>query len=371
MANPNDPRALANQALAPVLAEIQRQKAEEARRAQNEQATAQASGYALSQVLDNIPGRIQDTYKQAGDSTSAYAKGFSAAFQQGSEQTANELNRFLQQQGSPQQVTAAGTKGADVVYGLGYIPAAGLAREGAAFSAAAEGFPAAALLRGQENANLAGRQSQDRLAQLDALLRQEKAKVPGLVQEIRAQQQEQATKDRAQRLNEALAVENLGIRKEQLGVSKFNAQTSRLNAKLRAQQQRFSQALSRAKLDLDQEQFDLALKREERLSKPKAKGGFTAKQRQDLSQTAVDTARDDFLGYEDEDGNKFDPRPPVETLRDLIASGVPFSIAIKAIQRFARGKKPAELKGVTFTDEKGVERPLWDAWRATLKWTKK
>lgn len=360
-----DPRTLANQALAPVLAALQAQKAQEQTAAANQQATAAASAQGLSQALAPIPGQIQDTYKQAGDSTSAYAKGFSAAFQQGSEQTANDLNAFLAKQGSPQQVQSAGAKGADVLYGLGgFIPASGLAREGAAFSAAAEAFPASALLRGQETQALIGRDSAGRLAQLDAQLGAERAKQPGLVQEIRAQQAEQATKDRAAKLNELIAVENLGIRQEQLGVSKQNALTSAQRLKLDAAKERFDQALAEAKLDLDASEYDLAVQREERLSKPKQKGGFTAKQKQDLAEIAFDTAEDDFKGGEYEKGKfvGFDPklrRPPVETLRDLMAQGVPFSLAMKAIQRFARGEKPADMDAAT-----------WALWRATRGWTK-
>jgi hypothetical protein len=76
-------------------------------------------------------------------------------------------------------------------------------------------------------------------------------------------------------------------------------------------------------------------------AKPKTKG-FTAAKKQELSQIAFETAADDF-----DTGTK-----PVETLRDLIAAGVPFSIAIRAIQRY--GKDPAA-----------------DAyWAATLGWKK-
>ena len=372
MANPNDPQALAQQALAPVLAALQAQKAQEQQAAANQQATAGASAQGLQQALAPIPGQIEDTYKRAGDTTSAYAKGFSTAFQAGSEQTANDLNAFLAKQGSPQQVQSAGAKGADVLYGLGgFIPASGLAREGAAFSSAAEAFPASALLRGQENQALIGRESAGRLSQIDALLAQEQAKRPGLVQEIRAQQAEQRVKDRAQRLNELIAVEKLGISKGQLDVSKQNAVTSAQRLKLDAQKERFDQILANAKLDLDGDKYELAAKREQRMAKSPKKGGFTATQKQKMAQTALASARDAYLGFKDDDGNVVPPRPPVEVLRDLLAADVPFSIAIKAIQRFGKGRMPAELKGVKVLDAEGREVSLWDLWRATLKWTKK
>jgi hypothetical protein len=367
LANPNDPAQIANQALAPILAEIRRQQAEEDKRRRDAQATAGASAQGLSQVLGQIPGQIQGDYQKAADSTFEYGRQIGLQAATGSNEAAAGLNDFLGKQGAPGRVQASGDLGGQVLAGLsGLLPASALQREGAAFTAAARGLGPAALGRGQQEQLLIGRDSRDKRAQLDALLRQEKAKLPGLTSDIRAQQAELAVKNRAQKLNEAVAIENLGIRKGQLDVSKANAVTSRLNAdttagslKLRQQTERFDQLLSKAKLNLDQDQFELAIQREQRLAKPKPKGGFTAKQKQTMAQQALDTAEDDFRGYE-EDGEAFPPRPPVETLRDLIASGVPFSIAIKAIQRFARGKKPAD-----------VDARTWALWRATLRWTKK
>jgi hypothetical protein len=339
------PQELAIQALAPVLAEIQRQQAEEKRRAQRAQQHAQGVAGGLAQVLGGIAPQTQATYKAAGDSTAAYAKGFSAAAAGDSNAAAQGLNDILARtNGGPQQVQAAGQAGGDVLYGLGgYIPASNLAREGAAFTAAAQNLPATALRQGFSQAGQIGLQSQDKLTQLEALLRGEKAKLPGLVNDIRAQQAEQSTKDRAARLNELVAVETLGIKKDQLGINQQNANTAAARARLSAANARFSQLLGRAKLELAGDQYDLAVQREIRLGKPKKKGGFTAKQKQDLSQTAFETAADDF-----DAGTK-----PVETLRDLIAAGVPFSLAIRAIQRFARDKNADEF------------------WRATLGWTKK
>ena len=96
---------IANDALAPILAEYERQKAEEQKRAANARVTATQGAAGLAQILGGIAPQTQATYKQAGDSTSAYAKGFSAAFQQWSEQTASDLNKFLSAQGGPQQGT--------------------------------------------------------------------------------------------------------------------------------------------------------------------------------------------------------------------------------------------------------------------------
>lgn len=120
-------------------------------------------------------------------------------------------------------------------------------------------------------------------------------------------------------------------------------QNDRDRIQLSRAKQGLDQLAKQAKLALDQDKFELALKREARMAKAPKKGGFTAKQKQDLAAIAFDTSADDFDAG----------TAPVETLRDLIAAGVPFSIAIKAIQRQGR-KADASAN-----------------WKATLGWTKK
>lgn len=370
MATNPTPEQLAQQALHPVLAEIQRQQAEERRRAQQAQTAAHQRAGGLAEVLGGIAPQTQATYQAAGDSTAAYAKGFSAAFSQNSQAAEAGLNEILAKTGTgQQQVRGAGQAGGDVLYGVGgYIPASGLAREGAAFTAAAQNLPATARFLGQQQAGQIGLSSREKLEQLNALLRQEKGKLPGLAREIRADQAEAAIKDRAQRVNEAYIESQIGNIAFDNQVSAANAETARMNAATRRQSARFNQIMARADLALDEKQFELAVLREQRLSKPKAKGGFTPKQKKDLSQQAVDTAGDDFYGVDDDPSTT---RPPLETLRDLIAGGVPFSIAIRAIQRYAKGTMPAHLKGVMGVDAQGREVPMWDLWKATLGWTKK
>lgn len=388
----------ANQALAPILAELARQKQQEQSRAANQQATATASASGLSDVLGGIAPQIQGDYQKASDSAFEYGRQLGLQYASGSNQDAGGLNEFLAKQGSPGQVKAAGDAGGTVLAGLGgLIPASGMLREGAAFTAAARNLPATALGRGQEQSAAIGRESLDRLSQLDALVRGEKTKLPGLASEIRSQQADQKVKQRAQKLNELLAVENLGLDKAQFEfdknfkVGQANADLDKFYDKLDLDRQKldrdsdqfndklalerlksdrsfrlgktkatFDRTLKQTKMNLDQKKYELALAREKRMSLPKDKGGFTQKQKRDMAQIAFETASDDFKGYKDDDGNDVPPRPPVETLRDLIAADVPFSVAIKAIQRFARGKKPA-----------GVDAETWALWRATLKWTKK
>lgn len=336
----------AQAALAPILAEYKRQQEEERRRAQAAQYTATAGAEGLAGVLKDTAPEIEGVYKRAGDTTSAYAKGYSTAFQEGSEKVASELSAFLAKQGSPQQITGAGAAGADVLYGLGgSLPASQMAREGAAFTASAAQLPATARLQGNTQAGLIGAASREKLTQLEALMRGEKAKLPGLISDARAQLADSAAKNRALEQNEVAL-------RAKLGDAEFNRlyKTEQLkisggSLKLKQSKQRFDQLLSKAKLDLDVADYELAVEKEARMRRPKAKGGFTQKQKQDLSQTAFDTAADDY------DAGIKEARPQ-DTLRDLIAAGVPFSIAIRAIQRFGKNKDaPPE-------------------WKATLGWSK-
>jgi hypothetical protein len=114
----------------------------------------------------------------------------------------------------------------------------------------------------------------------------------------------------------------------------------------------FEQGVKNSKLALDEKQYKLAMQKEARLAKGVGKNGFTPAQKQNLAQIALDTAGDDLAGGTDSKGKAFPPRKPVETLRDLIAAGIPFSIAIRAIQRY--GKDPNAPP----------------EWKATLGWTK-
>lgn len=139
----------------------------------------------------------------------------------------------------------------------------------------------------------------------------------------------------------------------------------------------FNQAVKASEASLSQKQYELAVKAEERLSKT-GKAGFTPAKKQEMAQDAVATASDAFKGavYDDKGKVKgYDGKEagrPDEVLRLLLAQGIPISIAIRAIQHFARSKDPSHLKGVTALDEKrGIQVPMWALWQATLGWTKK
>lgn len=108
----------------------------------------------------------------------------------------------------------------------------------------------------------------------------------------------------------------------------------------------FDQAVKNSKLGLDEKQYRLAMQREARLAKAPGKktGGFTAGQKQNMAEQAYDTALDDI---DDSD------LKPVDTLRFLIGKGIPFSIAVKAMQRATKATPNAD-----------------NYWKATIGWTK-
>lgn len=99
----------------------------------------------------------------------------------------------------------------------------------------------------------------------------------------------------------------------------------------------------------------------------KSGGGLTPNTRQRLAQDAFGFAQEAYQG-KDADGNKIDQRPSV-ALNDLIGQGVPFDIAIKAIQRIAR-RPDVKNNNTRIVDAHGNETTVGALWRATLKWTK-
>jgi hypothetical protein len=97
-------------------------------------------------------------------------------------------------------------------------------------------------------------------------------------------------------------------------------------------------ANSLAKLDLSERQYQLALQREARLRTASAKkGGFTAKQKNELRQLAYATASEAKNGIEPDANGEGGMDPisnPNAVLRDMLLQGIPYTMAIKAVERF-------------------------------------
>jgi hypothetical protein len=318
------------------------------------EAAAQAQGIqgfsqAAAQQVAPIGGQVQDGYQEAAGRTQQYSKGYSIGMQMALGNSANETNAFLAKNGSPlgQQIgPGVANAAADVLYGTtGAIPAGGLEREGAAFGAAASLLPATMLGRGQQLQAESQRAAQKTDKEFLADIAELEAQRPGAIQKAVLELRDLRNKERGQRLDEQIAIEKLGISKANLGlagqrvqISAANANTSRYNANLRKLQNDRQWQATMKRLGLQEEGLDLrAAELEARLKQPKgSKKGFTTKQLRDLQQQAFDTARDDFEGYDPatEKTDKKNQRRPIETLRDLLAAGVPFSVAMKAIKRY-------------------------------------
>lgn len=146
---------------------INQQAARSAAQAQAQQSSTQQGYDALAQILKSIGPATQQGYQSAAGDTAAYARGMSDGFAHLQSQTQGEAGQVLGLSGgSTAQVPMAnlgGTGTTNALYDLnGYIPAAGLEREGAAFGAAADRLPASAAGQGwQERLKIAAQQAQD------------------------------------------------------------------------------------------------------------------------------------------------------------------------------------------------------------------
>jgi hypothetical protein len=196
--------------------EAQRQQAlaEAAARQQAIQGFAQAG----AEQVAPIGGQVQAGYQDAAARTAQYSKGFSIGQQMAQTQSAEDINAFLAKNGSPQGQMVNPNNGApDVLYGTtGFIPASGLEREGAAFGAAARMLPATMLGRGQQLQYESQRESQKTDKEYLAELSKIEAERPGAVQKALLELKDAALKERAQRVDEQIAIEKLGISKANL-----------------------------------------------------------------------------------------------------------------------------------------------------------
>jgi hypothetical protein len=361
-------QALVAAAYNPAAASLEAQRQAAIAEAQARQQGIQGFSQAAAQQVAPIGGQVQAGYQEAAGRTAQYAKGLQIGQQLAEQRAAQETNSFLAKNGSPEgQMVRSDSGAGGVLYGAGgYIPASGLEREGAAFGAAASMLPATMLGRGQqlqyESQQAAQKTDKEFLADLQAI----EDKRPGAIQQALAELKDAALKERAQRVDEQIAIEKLGISRAQLGlsgqrnqISAANAATSRMNA----QTQRYNSSLRKLQNDrsyqatlkrLGLQEAGLAL-RATQLEAKKKSGGFSKTKLFELKGLALDTARAAIDGgYRD--GDTWVPvnKRPQEVLRDLLDKDIPFSVAIAAIQAMGR--------------RAGPNNP---AWRATLKWTKR
>lgn len=320
------------------LAGLQLNPQEQLLTSQENRATAQAQaaatlqgelGKALANIVAGIGPEVQDTYHQAGQDTAALASGFSSGLRSTADADAQKINSLLDALGAPaaQHIGTGKTDDlADVLYGLGgYIPGNALAREGAAFTSAADMLPATATGQGAQLAQQEIATGQKNVQTLADQLASLEAQRPGLVQNALSQVEDAATKNEAAAQNSALLPLMLAGKFDALpGVNPLTGQkTSKQatidnetrNAQLRAQ----SLGLTEAKL-----KTSLA----EDLQKQKTSGkrlGLSAKDWQTYNSKALSLAR---IGHKPTATGE----PPVGWQKYLdtgLAQGIPISILIK------------------------------------------
>lgn len=304
----------------------------------------------LIRVLGGQPAAIEQDYNNAIAQQAALAAESRAGLQAASPDA--QVQADLAAIGAPDAQREAlarqlgnvfGGGGATLFETGGRIPGAALAADKAAELGFARTLPSVVGLQGQQN-----------LATMLAQIAQERERVnatrPGLLLQREAQLADQALKQRAADWNEQYLRAQLGLK---VDAQKFGqaAETERLRQGQARLELSTTQALERQRQWLtDTFGFDPATglstveyKRyqlaEKKAGQSGKKGGFTAKQRRDMQAEAFATAQTGFVGgYTDtrgtfialEDGKK----QPVEVLRDLIGSGIPFDLAIKALNRF-------------------------------------
>jgi hypothetical protein len=179
-----------------------------------------------------------------------------------------------------------------------------------------------------------------------AKLQEIEDKRPGAIQQALAELKSMALKERAQRVDEQVAIEKLGISKANLGlsaqrnqISAANAATSRYNADLRRIQNNRQWQATMRRLGLQEYGLDLrASELEARLKQKKGPKGFTRGQVASFKQKAGDIASDAFS----EVGDK--PNGYQQAIREMLARGIPLSIAQASLNQYwtepGRGGRP-------------------------------
>lgn len=130
----------------------QRTDIQSLQRAATDRAAARAEllkgfGSAQADLLKSVGPATQQTYDTAAGQSAAFGKGFSDAYQQAAGASEAQANQLLSNRGMAGLETGpAVTAGADAIFGLGgNLPAQTLTKQGAAFTAAANELPNAAL----------------------------------------------------------------------------------------------------------------------------------------------------------------------------------------------------------------------------------
>lgn len=340
--------SLVNASYAPTLAELARQRKEAEAEAALRQQNLAGFTKAYAQLLQPQAGQVSDAYHQAAQDTTAAASGFSQGMQDALQGSADRTNEILKNAGAPEGQMIHPTSGpSDVLYGLqGYIPGRELANSGAAFSSAAAFLPATAVGRGQQLAFTQSAADRKADRELQAKIREVEAEKPGAIQKARQEFADFQLKQRAQKLNEAIAIDKLGIDKKRLGL-----ETERVKETRYQHDQANKQAWAR--IGLSSRQVRVAEQRERRNARAPKKGGFTVSQRQKLREKATTLAEDFYYGVLPK--KRYDAKTQSwidvpntgksrvrydDALRSLVNKGIPTSMAVNILNSYYQ---PGEL----------------------------
>ncbi len=232
----------AGQALDPMRGELERLRAQTAAQYAARSRDVQGFGKAGAELLKPIGPAIQAGYSSAAGETAAFAKGYADAgtqLAQASAQGGNEVLQAVNPNAPAEQganITAAagagalggGTAGAalhDVTYAQGEIPAAGLAREGAAFGASASFLPGSMLGLTSAELSKVGSEGAQADQELVGKLADLEAQRPDMVNKIL----DSLRSNELQKIATSINQQYLGIKKQTV---KLDAATTALKAGL-------------------------------------------------------------------------------------------------------------------------------------------
>lgn len=184
----------ATAAEAPAILGIQQQQTAAQNQVANTLKNNQGFSEALARIFASIAPMTNSTYSNAAGETGALAKGFGSADDAAAAANQAQVGDILAKAGSPAGAVGAvnaqlGGPVGDVTYGLnGFIPASGLAREGAAFGSAAAQLPAYAGGLGMQNAAAIQSQAATQDKAFMDQIAQERSKIPGEANDILQQE---------------------------------------------------------------------------------------------------------------------------------------------------------------------------------------
>jgi hypothetical protein len=189
------------------------------------------------------------------------------------------------------------------------------------------------------------------------------AERPGAVQKALLELKDAALKERAQRVDEQIAIEKLGISKAQLGLSadrnrisaanamtaKDRAATARYNADLRRLQNNRQWQATMRRLGLQEYGLDLrASELEARLKQKKRSSPGAIKS---WKQQAGNIASDAFADVGDE------PNGYQEAIREMLTRGIPLSIAQASLNQYWTRPGVGGRPYVKFQNRKKKKKP--------------